>query len=148
MTILIRRLTSADAPVAQLVVARFHRSAVSAAYLDRYLANPSNHLLVAELDGQVVGFLSARRLDRLHRETTQFFIDEIEVDEAYRRRGIGAQLVGAVLDLARVDGIEVFVLTNEANRPAVRLYENLGGLVENGDDLRFIFRPWSRHRAE
>jgi len=143
MTALIRRLTPADAHIAQRIVARFHRGDVPVAYLGRYLANPTNYLFVAELDGAVVGFLTAHRLDRLNREATQFFIYEIEVDEEFRRQGIGSGLLRAVLESARIEGAEVFVLTNESNRPAVRFYESLGGMVETGDDLLFVYRPWS-----
>jgi aminoglycoside 3-N-acetyltransferase I len=135
----IRRLEPADALVAQQVVGRFHGRAISVDYLRRYLANPSNVLLVAEMGGELAGFLCAHRIDRLNREESQFFIYEIEVGEGFRRRGIGSALLGAVLEVARQEGIDAFVFTNHSNQSAVRFYQSMGGIVKNGDDLLLVY---------
>src|SRR4051794_10515785 len=141
MAVQIRRLSSEQASVARSLVDRFHGRDVSVEYLARYLSNPSNYLFVADADGEPVGFLSAHRIDRLNRMETQFFIYEIEVVEAYRRRGIGRQLMGEVLQMARQEGIEAFVFTNHSNAGAVHFYKSLGGIIENGDELMFEYRP-------
>ncbi len=55
-------------------------------------------------------------------------IYEIDVDAAYRRRGIGAGLLRELERIARERGIEeAFVLTDEDNTAAMRLYESVGG---------------------
>ena len=96
-------------------------------------------LLVAEAPDGVVGFLYAHWIDRLYNESTQLFIYEVEVDEAHRRSGVGTSLLAAALAHAQQRGARAFVFTNHSNRAAMRLYEKVGGLVKNGDDLLFVF---------
>ena len=59
--------------------------------------------------------------------------------EEFRRKGIGTALIGFILDVARQEGIETFVFTNHANEGAVAFYEHTGGVIENGDDLLFVY---------
>ncbi len=56
-----------------------------------------------------------------------FFILEFHVAEAYRRRGIGRQLMQAVLDRARQDGFRTLALeTQSTNLPAITFYRAVG----------------------
>src|SRR5262245_1945224 len=51
--------------------------------------------LVAELDGEIVGFVDARieqSHDPMHRDLTYCHVAELAVSRAYRNRGIGSQL--------------------------------------------------------
>jgi ribosomal protein S18 acetylase RimI-like enzyme len=143
---LIRRLQPADAMVAQQLVADFHGHDLPVDYLRRYLGNAANSLFVAEEDGELAGFIAAHRLDRLNRQESHLFIYDIEVREDFRRRGIGRALLNAVLEMARRDKVEAFVVTNRSNHSAVRFYESTGGIVKNGDDLLFVFRPAKQPR--
>ena len=53
---------------------------------------------------------------------------EVEVDAAYRRRGIARRLLQELEQVARGRGIEeAFVLTEPDNLAANRLYESAGG---------------------
>jgi len=78
---------------------------------------------------------------RLLREGPSGHIRQVTVHPAYRRRGIGAQLVGAVLDRARAEGLAGVYLN--ARLPAVPMYGRLGFRV-TGNEFRMP-RTWLRH---
>lgn len=66
-------------------------------------------------------------------------IDSVEVNEAYKRRGIGAQIIERAIELARyhkVDSIELVV--NGDNTIAKRLYKKTGFKKTNKEHYRLI----------
>ena len=135
-----RQLHSPDALLAQSVVAQFHERSVSLAYIERFLTNPANYLLVAEMGGEVVGFLSAHELNSIERESSAMFIYEIEVEATRQRQGAGTALINHIRALAKEQGMfEMFVFTNYANTPAVAFYRSTGGQIEEGDELMFVY---------
>lgn len=86
---------------------------------------------VAEVDGEIVGFVTANR-HFFERD----FISLIVVGSAFRRCGIGRQLVHAV-EAACTDG-KLFTSTNQSNVVAQAFLLaagfNRSGVVENLDD--------------
>jgi len=65
--------------------------------------------LVAELDGEVVGFVDARLQcspDAMHRDLTYCHVAEIAVSSRHQGQGIGAQLLSAAEDWGRAKGAE------------------------------------------
>jgi ribosomal protein S18 acetylase RimI-like enzyme len=140
----VRALRGEDAAVAQRLVGRFHSVRVSAEYLATLLANPSNLLLVAELDDSVIGFLFGHFIERLRLAASQLFIYELEVVAEHRRKGVALALMSTALKRAAAQGVDAFVFTNHSNVPATALYRKLGGVAKNGDDLLFVF-PISGH---
>lgn len=83
-------------------------------------------VIVAELDGAVVGWSSLSRwsdrpaYDRTAEVSTY-------VDEAWRGRGVGRELTGAILERARASGMHALVSRVCAeNRASVALFEKLG----------------------
>jgi ribosomal protein S18 acetylase RimI-like enzyme len=81
--------------------------------------------LAAFEDGEPIAFAFGYVLPRRHGAPTILFVYEIEVDERYRRRGIGK---GLMRTIAREAGAtEGFVLTEPANEAANALYASLGG---------------------
>lgn len=90
-------------------------------------------VLVAEEDGKVVGActLLIARMSPMD-ETPAAWLDGLAVDEGFRRRGIGRELMGEARRRAEQAGCDAILLhTHEAERPAVALYEGLG-LVNHG----------------
>ena len=135
-----RQLHPSDAILAQSVVAQFHERAVSLATIERFLSNPTNTLLIAEAEGEVIGFLSAHALDSIERESCAMFIYEIEVEAAHQRQGVGTALINHIRTLALERGMfEMFVFTNHANTSAVAFYGSTGGQIEEGDELMFVY---------
>ena len=81
-------------------------------------------IFVAAFDGETpVGFAFGYVLPRRHGRPTIFFVYELDVDEAYRRRGVGRRLMEELLR----GQDEAFVLTDAANDAAMALYASLGG---------------------
>ena len=81
-------------------------------------------VFLAAFDGEEpVGFAFGYVLPRRHGKPTGMFVYELEVDEPYRRRGIGRRLMQELL--AGQD--EAYVLTEPDNDAANALYASLGG---------------------
>src|SRR6478609_5467274 len=73
--------------------------------LAAYLSAPGHHLIVALSGGRVVGQI--RAVEHRHPDKpTDLVIDEIAVAPRFRRRGIGRELLQAMLDLAKRRGCQ------------------------------------------
>jgi ribosomal protein S18 acetylase RimI-like enzyme len=107
------------------------------AELAKDLADDSVITLVAELDGAVVGFVSAELeapLPDAGRQVAHELarprgtVHVMAVDEAHRRRGIGTRLLAAAEDALRERGAEVvFLDTHVRNEPGIAMYERRMG---------------------
>ncbi len=76
--------------------------------------------LVAEADGQVVGYIVASGKSRVH-------IANIAVIPGLRRRGIGRMMIRAAEEFGRSIGAGLFLLeVRESNRSARSFYRSLG----------------------
>jgi len=81
-------------------------------------------VFVAAFDGETpVGFAFGYILPRRHGRPTIFFVYEVDVDERYRRQGIGRRLMEELL----FGQEQAFVLTDAGNEAAMALYGSLGG---------------------
>lgn len=96
------------------------------------LAGPESGFRVADLDGAVVGLISANLLDQ---PTTGMYrydgpivwIGDIVVTESARGRGIGALLLAEIEEWARSRGAKHLQLnTHYGNDAALELYERSG----------------------
>lgn len=70
--------------------------------------------------------LRARRRVQTRRPPSSYHVAEIDVDPAYRNRGIGGALLDHVETEARAAGYSVMSLTTTTTNPARRLYERHG----------------------
>ena len=87
--------------------------------------------LVAESDGNVVGFIDVR-LDRptdpMHREMVFCHVVELAIERKFQSKGIGAQLLQAAEKWGRQRGAHVALLEhNQANRRASAFYRQRMG---------------------
>jgi ribosomal protein S18 acetylase RimI-like enzyme len=98
---------------------------VDAAAIDRLVGWQGNTVLVARVDGEIVG---ASTLVVFPIPTgTRAWIEDVVVDEAARGRGVGAALIREAVRLARASGARTVDLTSRPSRRAAnRLYERLG----------------------
>jgi ribosomal protein S18 acetylase RimI-like enzyme len=111
------------------------------AALRSYLADTRNIFLLATAGNEAVGFLRATSLGQIHTRHPQMFLYEVAVASAYRGRGVGRALVEKLLQHCRARSFdEVFVLTDPANRAAVKLYLRTGAVTETSGDRMFVYR--------
>ena len=71
-----------------------------------FLADPRHHLLIATVDGEPAGFVSAIELLHPDKERPEMFIYELGVDEAFRRQGAASALLQRLLEICRERGCQ------------------------------------------
>lgn len=145
-TTTIRRASTADLPrlgrLGALLVEEHHHfderrflptrdrtPADYAAFLVRQLADPHVIVLVADDHGDVVGYAYAtiEGYDYMALRGPAAVIQDIIVDPQFRGRGIGRQLLHAMLESLRTSGSSQVVLsTAERNEAAQRLFASAG----------------------
>ena len=98
----------------------------------RFLGDDRHHLLVVDVGDAPAGFVSATEI--LHPDKPpELFLNELAVDEPFRRRGAARALMEELRSLGRELGCStIWVLTDEANAAAVATYRAAGG-VWNGE---------------
>ncbi|HZZ44526.1 MAG TPA: GNAT family N-acetyltransferase [Tepidisphaeraceae bacterium] len=103
--------------------------------LQEFLQDPTCFLIVAVDHQRVIGSLDGYALRKPHRKEKQFLLYALDVREEYRRKGIGTKLVQQFVQEARnAAAYEIWVLTNEQNQAAVKVYESNGFRRMNQDD--------------
>lgn len=97
------------------------------AYAKRLLSGGQFVALAAIADGRVIGGLAAYELQKFEQARSEFYIYDLAVDAAYRRRGVATALIEALKPIAAARGAYViFVQADPPDEPAVRLYTKLG----------------------
>ena len=110
--------------------------APTSAELDEIATSPATVLLVARLDGRIVGSLTLA----LFRIPTgmRAWIEDVVVDEAARGHGVGDALNRAALEIAAERGARTVDLTSRPSREAAnRLYRRLGFQARETNVYRF-----------
>ncbi|MFI5533343.1 GNAT family N-acetyltransferase [Kitasatospora sp. NPDC051853] len=94
----------------------------------RIAADPHQHLVVAELAGQVIGTLQLTVIPGLSRRgATRTLVEAVRIHADARGTGLGTTLIEWAVDQSRALGAELVQLTSDATRTdAHRFYERLG----------------------
>ena len=107
-----------------------------AEWLHRTLSKKLDRVIVAELEGQVVGYASFS-LDRERKVGT---VEDNAVDPDYRGRGIGTALQTRIKEIFKQEGMEyAMVTTMEHDHPARRVYEKVG-FEEIARSIHYVMR--------
>jgi aminoglycoside 6'-N-acetyltransferase I len=135
----VRLLGPADAAVLDRVAEGVFDRPVQPRWRDEFLADPRHHLVVARERDLVVGFASA--VHHVHPDKgPELWINEVGVAPSHQQRGIGRQLVTLLLAHARTLGCrEAWVLTEDDNIPARRLYQASGGVDAGQQVIMYPF---------
>lgn len=90
--------------------------------------NLNQELIVAELDGEVIGTLHLMFLPSLsYQGRTRAQVESVRVARRLRGQGIGAQMMKWAIERARQHGCHMMQLTSHKSRTdAHRFYEKLG----------------------
>ena len=135
----IHLLTPQDAPVLDHLAPGVFDRPVDPQWCAEFFADPRHHLAVALEAGVVVGIASA--VHYLHPDKPpELWINEVGVAPGHRGAGVGRRLVAALLDHGRALGcVQAWVLTDESNVPAQRMYAHAGGKPAPVLSLMFEF---------
>ena len=94
-------------------------------WVERFLANDDHHLCIAWVDGEPAGFVSGVEITHPDKGT-EMLLYELGVDEPFRRRGLGRELVDALRSLARSRGCTgLWVPFDDDNEAARATYRSL-----------------------
>lgn len=131
----VTRLTVADVERARQLFATMAEvfesdsGPLSAGYVTQLLQRPDFWALAADLDGQLVGGLTAYTLPQTRAEVSELFIYDLAVVPRWQRRGIGRQLVSALRAEAAREGISMaFVPADNEDAHALDFYRAIGGV--------------------
>lgn len=95
---------------------------------ERIDADQNHELIVAEMNGEVIGTLHLIFLPSIsYLGGTRSQVESVRVDSRYRGKGIGAQMMAHAIQRAKEHGAHVMQLTShETRKDAHRFYEKLG----------------------
>jgi len=90
--------------------------------------DPNHEMIVAELDGEVIGTLHLMFLPSIsYQGGTRAQVESVRVAERLRGQGIGAEMMEWAIERARQRGCHLMQLTSHKSREdAHRFYERLG----------------------
>ena len=90
--------------------------------------DPSNRLIVADLDGRVVGCMQVTTIPHMtFCGGTRLQIEGVRVDQDVRSQDIGGKMMRWAIDLGRESGCHLVQLTtNKTRKDAQRFYEKAG----------------------
>ena len=139
VTVTIRRALLSDFPAVARLLAEMGREAVTPESegifrerFARHVQRPEVASLVAEVDGEVVGFCSLEFRERLNRKQREAWIPDLVVTEGQRGQGHGKALLHGAFEVAREAGCYHLTLeTGYARKIAHQLYRGVG-MVDGG----------------
>lgn len=129
MSPLVRAAAPADAEAIAAMIAELGYAVTAEQVAARLgaIEEAGQSVLVAEIDGRVVGCLSTSTMIVLHRPAPVGRISMMVVDERYRSRGIGAQMVSAAEELLGRKACQLVEVTSNLRRvDAHRFWERIG----------------------
>ena len=97
------------------------------AYLESFLADERCITVVAMDGDELAGGLVADERVKFERERKEFYIYDLAVKEAHRRRGLATGLIVTLKAIARARGAYViYVQADRGDDAAIALYQSLG----------------------
>ena len=106
-------------------------------YLDKFFSESEDLIYVAELDKEVVAFLSIE----VYKDDGYVYLDDLSVTEKYRDKGIGTKLISLAEDYSKDIGVSAIVFhVEKTNVNAHKLYRKLGYMdnEDQGNRMRMV----------
>jgi GNAT superfamily N-acetyltransferase len=107
---------------------------------DEISADKNNYLIIAELNGKVVGTMQLTFITHMtYQGGKRAQIEGVRVDNNVRGQGIGKAMIEWAINKAREEGCHVVQLTTDKKRPdALEFYKKLG-FVASHEGLKLHF---------
>ncbi|TAH66344.1 MAG: ribosomal-protein-alanine N-acetyltransferase [Anaerolineaceae bacterium] len=132
---LIRDMTADDVDQVYIIEKETFNDPWSKTSFLESISNPSNHYLVAIVDGRVVGYCGYWGV------VGEGYIYNVAVKASFTRRGIGNRMLEELIVQARSRGISSLTLeVRQSNEAAINLYKKLG-FIEAGVRKDFYTKP-------
>ncbi len=113
----------------------FPYSRVGEEYYQAAVSSPDHVCFLAEIKGEVVGYLAAEEQKIDYRKSRYVELANMGVSPQFRSQGIGEQLIQALLDWAKDHGYDrIFVSAYASNTKAIVFYQK-NGFREIGVEL-------------
>jgi GNAT superfamily N-acetyltransferase len=106
----------------------------------RHIERDDAASLVAEADGEIVGFCSLEFRDRLNRLTRQAWVPDLIVTESARSTGAGRALLSAAFDVAREHGCYELTLESGWKREVAHRFYEIAGMSRDGYYFTYSLR--------
>jgi len=100
-------------------------------YLTHLLQNPGFIAFAIFHNDEIIGGATAYTLPMYASKSTELFIYDVAIHQAYQRRGFGAMLISALKKFCAQNSIgEMFVPAHEEDVHALDFYRSTGGVEE------------------
>lgn len=142
MAIVVERLDGMTDEVAQALIRLLPQLSRSATGIDRaqlttLVEHQANTVLIARLEGRIVGSLTLVVFPLL--TGVRAWIEDVVVDEQARGHGVGRELTVEAVRLANAMGARTIDLTSRPAREAAhRLYQGVGFEVRDTSVYRYV----------
>lgn len=132
-------LTPADIPLLLNAAKDVFDYAVNENYAREFLDDPRHHIVVALVDGVVIGFASA--VHYIHPDKPpELWINEVGVAAPHQGRGIAKVILKEMVRLGKDLGcVNAWVLTERNNTAANKLYQSVGGRISEEETVLYEF---------
>ena len=105
-----------------------------------FLSNPMNYFFACIDNNKIIGYACGHELNRLDNVGNMLYIHAVGVHADYRRQGIGKQMMTALKQLCKLNGLcKIFLYTHKANTAACALYDSTGGDAHRDDNVSYFF---------
>jgi len=107
--------------------------------IEKQQINTAGIKFFAKEDGQIVGRAYLYILKNDLHDQPFGFMEDVFVEEAFRKHGIGKQLVEAVITEAKEQGCYKLVCTARYEKPEVHSFYKKFGFTDHGKEFRVDF---------
>ncbi len=114
---------------------KFHR------IYDCILDNPNCEVIVAEMDGEIIAMLDMDFRESFFHGGLAMQVEDLIVDENYRRRGIGQRMVGLAEEIARRRNCTSIELNSDLYREETHKFWQAMGYQIEAYQLRKSLEP-------
>jgi ribosomal protein S18 acetylase RimI-like enzyme len=110
-------------------------------FITERLNNNESVIYVAFIEDQPVGFAQLYPKYSSMRAVKNWIVNDLYVDEAYRKQGVASQLINTVTHFAKANNARFVQLeTQKENYTAQSLYESIGFIQQEPDTEFIVYR--------